>query len=437
LTVAYESSFETEVPVSKRSGDGILARTFVACLAATAARGDDLTTRDGARDFDFLMGSWTVHNRRLRERLKGSTTWDEFAATSTVRPLLGGIGNEDVYRTEFSGGFTGMAFRFYDRAKQRWSIYWADSRFGVLEPPVVGSFAGNVGTFEGNDLFEGRPIRVRFVWSRLDTPSPRWEQAFSADGGLTWETNWVMEFRRHDGITEEAFPVVELRRYVLEPGERDRFALTFDAYFPEAFQQIGAVIFGQGLERGTPDRFTWLRGFPSYEARAEGMWAMYGGPLWQEHAARMNARLADAGDVLFLRPLAPGRGLRVLPAVDVTAERATGVLVLQILPAPQDGVEALAARAEASFAAYRHAGAREAGVLVTLDRPNNFPRHAMRDDGPFLVWVGVLEDDARLEAFTALARDAAKAFAAAGLLRGEPELLRVDPTSRSRLRWLP
>jgi len=318
---------------------------------AVAAQGAETPSHDGARDFDFLMGSWNVHNRRLRERLKGSTTWDEFEATNVARPLLGGIGNEDVYRTEYAGGFTGMSFRFYDKAKGEWSIYWADSRRGVLDPPVVGSFARDVGTFEGADVFEGRPIRVRFIWSRVTTPTPRWEQAFSADGGKTWETNWTMEFTR------------------------------------------------------------------------------------KEHAARMNDRLLDAGNVLLLRPLAPGRGLRVLPAVDVVSERAGGIVVMQVFAVQPGKVDALAGRAEESFGAYRAAGAREAGVLVSLERPNNFPRHAARDDGPFLVWVGVVKDDAILNEVAALAGRAAASLGASGLLRGDAEWIAIDPTGRSRLRW--
>jgi hypothetical protein len=74
--------------------------------------------------------------------------------------------------------------------------YWADSRRGILEPPVVGSFDGDVGTFYGDDVFEGRPIRVRFLWTR--GASPRWEQAYSADGGKTWETNWTMDMTREE-----------------------------------------------------------------------------------------------------------------------------------------------------------------------------------------------------------------------------------------------
>jgi hypothetical protein len=157
-------------------------------------------TRDGARDFDFWMGSWKVRNRYLRERLKGSRDWLEFEATSEARPLSGVLGNQDEFRTEHDGGFVGMSFRFFDPKTEKWAIYWADSRRpGVLDPPVLGSFSGDVGIFEGEDTFEGTPILVRFVWSGITTPTPRWEQAFSEDGGETWETNWVMDFTPLEG----------------------------------------------------------------------------------------------------------------------------------------------------------------------------------------------------------------------------------------------
>ena len=123
-------------------------------------------TRDGARDFDFWMGSWKVHNRVLKERLAGSTEWVEFEALSIARPLLDGLGNEDEFRTDHDGGFIGMSFRFYDPQKDQWAIYWADTRRpGFLDAPVFGSFSGDVGIFEGDDTFEGRPIRMRFIWS--------------------------------------------------------------------------------------------------------------------------------------------------------------------------------------------------------------------------------------------------------------------------------
>ena len=153
-----------------------------------------------ATDFDFLLGSWNVANRMLRRRLAGSDDWEEFAATAVVRPILDGLGNEDVFRTEHDGGFVGMSFRFFDPEKRRWSIYWADSRRpGELDPPVVGCFEGDLGVFHGEDVHRGRPVLVRFTWSRGTTECPRWEQAFSDDGGRTWETTWVMDFAPAEG----------------------------------------------------------------------------------------------------------------------------------------------------------------------------------------------------------------------------------------------
>ena len=115
--------------------------------------------RSTAQDFDFLFGRWHIRNLRLRERLVGSNDWEEFEATSVARPLLDGLGNEDEFRTDHDGGFIGMSFRFFDAASGRWSIYWADSRrCGVLDPPVFGTFDGDVGVFEGDDTFAGQPI---------------------------------------------------------------------------------------------------------------------------------------------------------------------------------------------------------------------------------------------------------------------------------------
>jgi hypothetical protein len=152
---------------------------------------------DGRHDFDFWMGSWKVHNRYLKERLKGSTDWVEFESTVNARPLLDGLGNEDEFRTDHGGGFIGMSFRFFDPEKKTWAIYWADSRRpGKLDPPVFGSFDGETGSFQGADMLNGKPVLVRFEWSGVTTATPRWEQAFSGDGGKSWEVNWVMEFTR-------------------------------------------------------------------------------------------------------------------------------------------------------------------------------------------------------------------------------------------------
>ncbi|NTX12248.1 hypothetical protein HUA76_15730 [Myxococcus sp. CA056] len=161
-----------------------------------AARVRTQGQNDGAGDFDFLMGTWRVHNRRIKERLKGCTEWVAFEATAEEHPLPGGLGNQETYRSEFWPGFVGLALRVYNPATKQWSITWVDNRNHTIDPPVLGCFSGDVGVFETNDTFEGRAIRVRFTWTRLGQDTARWEQAFSPDEGQSWETNWVMEFTR-------------------------------------------------------------------------------------------------------------------------------------------------------------------------------------------------------------------------------------------------
>jgi hypothetical protein len=152
--------------------------------------------RDGARDFDFLPGRWLIRNDRLVKRLQDSTNWETFDATYRAWLLPGGLGNMDEFVTDHWPGFVGMSLRLYDPAARTWSIYWVSNRTGVLEPPVVGSFADGVGVFEGHDVLDGRPIVVRYTWSHITKSSARWEQDFSPDEGRTWEKNWVMQMTR-------------------------------------------------------------------------------------------------------------------------------------------------------------------------------------------------------------------------------------------------
>jgi len=147
-------------------------------------------------DFDFLHGSWRIHNRRLTERLVGATTWIEFDALHQCRPILGGIGNVDEMTTSWNGGFQGMSLRLYDLEKHQWTIYWSSSMTGTLDPGVTGRFEGGVGTFLGRDHHKDTPVLARFLWSGITPVSAHWEQAFSTDEGATWETNWHMHFDR-------------------------------------------------------------------------------------------------------------------------------------------------------------------------------------------------------------------------------------------------
>jgi NIPSNAP len=236
------------------------------------------------------------------------------------------------------------------------------------------------------------------------------------------------------------FQVIEFRRYTIKAGEREHFAQYFETYFPEAFQQLGAIAAGSFFERKTQSGFTWIRGFHTIEDRAVANAAFYYGPVWKEHKKTLNDLMTDSDNVMLLRPLSPGRGVLVLPAVDPVTEvnGARGIVVAQIFAVKANSVAAFAKEAEMAFASYRGAGVREAGVLVTLDVTNNFPQLPIRTDGPYLVWLGILKDNKMLEDdFTALAERSLRSLSATGLIRGTPELVVLDPTHRSRLRWLP
>lgn len=149
-------------------------------------------------DFDFIIGDWTVRHRRLNARLAGCTDWTEFPGTSSTRKMLGGFGNVEDNLLHFpQEQVRAAAIRSFDPKSRSWSIWWLDGRAPHnLDVPVVGTFADNVGVFHANDMLDGRPIKVRFTWHANPGGHPHWEQAFSGDGGSTWETNWTMEFQR-------------------------------------------------------------------------------------------------------------------------------------------------------------------------------------------------------------------------------------------------
>jgi hypothetical protein len=233
------------------------------------------------------------------------------------------------------------------------------------------------------------------------------------------------------------YPVIELRRYTVKEGEREHFATYFETYFPEAFQQLGAIVAGQFLERDKPLGFTWIRGYHSMEDRAKVDAEFYYGAVWKEHKAKLNSLMSDSDNVLLLRTL-PNRSVPIYPAVDPVTEPqgARGIVIAQIFPVKTGAVDNFIASAEPSFAQFRTGGIREVSVLVTLDATNNFPQLPIRTDGPFVVWLGMAQDATALESgFRSAAAQAAKKLSEAGLLRAQPELVILTPTHRSRLRW--
>ena len=152
---------------------------------------------DGRNDFDFLMGTWKVHHRTLKGRLEEATEWHEFEGEMEHRKILGGIGNidENVIQGK-DGSLLAVALRFFNPTSKEWSIYWSTNRTGTLDVPVIGSFQDGVGEFYSQEVFEGQHIYTRFIWSHITQKSAQWQQAFSEDGGKTWETNWIMELER-------------------------------------------------------------------------------------------------------------------------------------------------------------------------------------------------------------------------------------------------
>ncbi len=154
-------------------------------------------------DFDFLLGPWRITNRRLTQRLQNCNDWEIFSATALNQRLPAGIGNyDDFVPGQWRAGYVGMSLRIFNPQTACWSIYWLDNdsgglhASGVLRPPVVGRFTDGIGIFEGEEELDGKMVRVRYTWTGTTSAQPHWEQAMSADGGATWETNWQMRFER-------------------------------------------------------------------------------------------------------------------------------------------------------------------------------------------------------------------------------------------------
>lgn len=149
-------------------------------------------------DFDFVIGSWDVAHRKLKERLANCHEWIEFAGTSQTSKVLGGYGNvEDNVLELPEGTYRAVALRSFDSLKRTWAIWWLDGRTpSSIDTPVIGAFSEGVGLFYADQVFNGMTICIRFTWTKITDNALRWEQAFTADAGHTWETNWTMDFTR-------------------------------------------------------------------------------------------------------------------------------------------------------------------------------------------------------------------------------------------------
>lgn len=152
---------------------------------------------DPQHDFDFEIGTWKTHLTRLVRPLTGSSTWVSYEGTTVVRKVWEGRANlVELEADGPAGRLEGLSLRLYNPESRQWSLNFSNSRTGVLSPPAVGGFANGRGEFFSEETLDGRPISVRFVISDVTADSVRFEQAFSADGGKTWEVNWIATDRR-------------------------------------------------------------------------------------------------------------------------------------------------------------------------------------------------------------------------------------------------
>lgn len=148
--------------------------------------------RDGQHDFDFEMGTWKTHLRRLQHPLTGSSTWVEYDGTSVVRKVWNGRANLVELEVDGPAGhLEGLSLRLYNPQARQWSLNYANSSGGTMSQPTVGEFKNGRGEFFDQEAFNGRTILVRNIWSNITPDSCRFEQSFSDDGGKTWEVNWI------------------------------------------------------------------------------------------------------------------------------------------------------------------------------------------------------------------------------------------------------
>jgi hypothetical protein len=152
---------------------------------------------DGQRDFDPLIGSWKFGLKRRMNPLTGSTHWVELTGTGACYPLWGGKAQLDTVSLDGPGGrIEGITLRLYNPKTHQWRLYWANSKDGIVAVPQIGEFSKGHGAFYAQDTLDDKGILVRFDWTGMASASPHFEQSFSADGGKTWEVNWITDQKR-------------------------------------------------------------------------------------------------------------------------------------------------------------------------------------------------------------------------------------------------
>jgi hypothetical protein len=184
----------------------VLFQPFGAALSQPAST-QPASIHDGSHDFDFLVGDWKAHLRRMVDRETGVTTsdprtgtWVEYDGTCNDKKLLDTNANLEQFEVQVSTThqtFRGQVIRMYNPASHQWSIYGLDLDKGELDtPPLIGEFTGKRGEFFDSELRNGRMVQVRYVWTDVSPKSAHMEQSFSPDGGKDWAVNWIVDLSR-------------------------------------------------------------------------------------------------------------------------------------------------------------------------------------------------------------------------------------------------
>ncbi|HTD99598.1 MAG TPA: hypothetical protein VK668_09925 [Mucilaginibacter sp.] len=362
-------------------------------------------------DFDFFTGAWDVAARKLKARLQHSNEWITFSAKLKNTTILRGIGNTEPYYAKINGkDFEGYTLRLFDPKTRLWSIYWADSNNGKMDPPQVGSFENNIGLFYAKDTWEGKNVIVVFKWDKTNPEQPTWSQAFSTDNGKTWEWNWYHTFTKSNPTEDIPFSenqnikVLELRNYILKPGKRDEFINYFEKHFVTSQNILGGYVLGQFSIKGADNRFLWFRGFNDMSTRSVYLPEFYRKSLvWKKFGPGANELLDDNDDVHLLRPLNDINGTNELSKGISTNDFAKhkGIVVIDYYTANEGQLDALIGVYKSK--ALPAAPLNNTTLWVSELTQNDYPSLPVIQDKNLLVVISFYKDEADYQSQSKLA----------------------------------
>lgn len=198
MGAGFHREFNTRETVNRLLLEGFVgAATGLLCVCLAAGSQAAGALHDGQRDFDFDFGTWTTHSSRLLHPLTGSTTWVDMDGMTIVKKIWGGRANLAEFKADGPAGHIELlSLRWYNPTAHQWSLDFATPNVGTLGIPCVGEFKKGRGDFYDQETINGKTILVRFsIWGITDNTAQS-EQAFSDDGGKTWETNWINRYTR-------------------------------------------------------------------------------------------------------------------------------------------------------------------------------------------------------------------------------------------------